>query len=262
VLPRAVALAASLVLPGGCVLDGVGLSGLGGLQLAADPLPIRAQAQAPAALAPQADWALRQCRPPKNLCGPTIRELEQGGFLDFRAGGDSGGTILKLLSPFAVTRIEPLDRNRCPGKLCAAHVALGGLLEDLLREGYYTLSVALMPGSAVLTLRSERIDGALKVLKGSCRFNLDGRCMDLDRWLQQDQRSGEPCGFAQTRVFVAATTAPTFVSAASFTPADAGATGGAEALRTASFDAGTVKVYELVYVHKICRSEMVLVRNG
>ena len=48
-----------------------------------------------------------------------------------------------------VVRIDPLDRGRCPAKLCAAHVALEGVLEDLLREGYYTQSVALFPGSAI-----------------------------------------------------------------------------------------------------------------
>ena len=71
------------------------------------------------------------------------------------------------------SRIDPLDRGRCPAKLCAAHVALEGLLGDLLREGYHTQSVALFPGSAMLTLRTERIGPDAKVLKGSCRFNLD-----------------------------------------------------------------------------------------
>jgi hypothetical protein len=35
-----------------------------------------------------------------------------------------------------------------------------------------------------------------------------------------------------------------------------------EALRLAAFDAAAVRVYALLYVHKICRNEMVLVRNG
>jgi hypothetical protein len=206
---------------------------------------------------------VRQCRPPKSLCGLTVKELEQGAFLDFRASPEAGRVAaLRLLSPFAVTRIDPLDRSRCPAKLCAAHVALAGLLEELLREGYYTQSVVLLPGSAVVTLRTERIDRTLKVLKGSCRFDLDARCSDLDTWLQEDRRSGEPCGFAQTRVFVAAATAPAFVGAGSFTALGAAPVAGAEALRSASFDADAVKVYELVYVHKICRNEMALVRNG
>ena len=159
-------------------------------------------------------------------------------------------------------RIDPLDRGRCPAKLCAAHVALEGLLGDLLREGYYTQSVALFPGSAMLTLRTERIGPDTKVLKGSCRFNLDPKCVDFNTWLQPDHRSGDPCGFAQTRVFVAAAAAPDFVGATSFTPGGAAPAAGVEALRLAAFDAAGVRVYELLYVHKICRNEMVLVRNG
>ena len=87
-------------------------------------------------------------------------------------------------------RIDPLDRGRCPAKLCAAHVALEGMLGDLLREGYHTQSVALFPGSAMMTLRTERIGRDTKVLKGSCRFNLDPKCVDFNVWLQEDQRSG------------------------------------------------------------------------
>jgi hypothetical protein len=203
-----------------------------------------------------------QCRPPTSLCGATLAALEQGAFLDFRASPDGDRATPRLLSPFAVVRIDPLDRVRCPAKLCAAQVALAGMLEELLREGYHTQSVALFPGSAVMTLRTERIDRDLKVLKGSCRFNLDPKCIDFNKWLQEDRRSGDPCGFAQTRVFVAAATAPDFVAAASFAPADAAPTTGVEALRLAAFDAAGVKVYELLYVHKICRNEMVLVRNG
>ena len=207
--------------------------------------------------------AARQCLPPKSLCGGAIKELEQGGFLDFRATASTGQTAVRLLSPFAVVRIDPLDRTRCPGKLCAAHVALAGLGEDFLRQGYYTQSVTLYPGSAVLTLRTERIDRTMKVLKGSCRFNLDVACGDSDVWLQEDKKTGEQCGFAQTRVFVAAATAPEFVGVASFTAQAAmPAAAGPESLRSVALDPANVKVYELLYVHKICRSEMVLVRNG
>ena len=204
-----------------------------------------------------------QCQPPKSLCRGVLKELEQGGFLDFRANGAAGTTAVRLLSPFAVVRIDPLDKSRCPGKLCAAHLGLATLGEELLRQGYYTQSVTLYPGSAVLTLRTERIDRTMKVLKGSCRFNLDVGCGDSEVWLQEDRKSGEQCGFAQTRVFVAAATAPEFVGAASFTAQSVTpAAAGPESLRSVSLDPATVKVYELSYVHKICRSEMVLVRNG
>jgi hypothetical protein len=202
-----------------------------------------------------------QCQPPKSLCGAAIKELEQDGFLDFRASGAAGG--VRLLSPFAVVRIDPLDKARCPSKLCAAHVALASLGEELLRQGYYTQNVTLYPGSALLTLRTERIDRTMKVLKGSCRFNLDSACSDSDVWLQDDHKTGEQCGFAQTRVFVAAATAPEFVGTASFVAQSAmPAAAGPESLRSVALDPTTVKVYELMYVHKICRSEMVLVRNG
>jgi hypothetical protein len=202
------------------------------------------------------------CRPPTTLCGATLKALEQGAFLDFRAGQDTDGAAIRLLSPFDIVRIDPLDRGRCPAKLCAAHTALEGLLGDLLREGYHTQNIALYPGSAMMTLRTERIGRDTKVLKGGCRFNLDTKCVDSNTWLQDDQRSGGPCGFAQTRVFVAATAAPEFVAAVSFAPAGSGPVMGAETLRLAAFDAVTVKIYELVYVHKLCRDEMVLVRNG
>jgi hypothetical protein len=202
------------------------------------------------------------CRPPKSLCATTLHALEQGGFLDFRTGEENELAPPRLLSPFAVLRGEALDRSRCPGRLCAGHDALGGLMEDLLKHGYYTQSATAANGSAVVTLRSERIDADMKVLKGSCRFNLDQRCQDPNAWLQQDRRTGEACGFAQTRVFVVATTAPELVSWAAFETAERGARGGAEALRTVAFDAVRAKVYELVYVHKVCRSEITLIRNG
>src|SRR2546421_11265576 len=108
------------------------------------------------------------------------------------------------------------------------------MLESLQQGGYHTQSVALSPGSAMMTLRTERIGRDTKVLKGSCRFNLDTKCVDFNVWLQEDQRSGDPCGFAQTRVFVAAAAAPDFVGAASFTPASGGPVAGAEALRLAA----------------------------
>ena len=236
------------------------------LALAASPsLPASTQdvsaLRTSAGAAPQR--AEHECLPPKSLCGGTIKELEQGGFLDFRAGPADNSNAVRLLSPFAVAGIEPLDKARCPGKLCAAHVALAGLNEELLRQGYYTQSVTLYPGSAVMTLRTERIDGAMKVLKGSCRFNLDVACTDFDSWLQEDRKTGEQCGFAQTRVFVAAALPPEFVGVAHFTAQAAlPAAAGAEALRSVALDPAAVKVYELLYVHKICRSGMTLVRNG
>jgi hypothetical protein len=214
-----------------------------------------------ASTAPQRTAA--QCLPPKSLCGGAVKDLEQGGFLDFRVGDTPGSAAIRLLSPFAVVGIEPLDKTRCPAKLCAAHVALAGLNEELLRQGYYTRSVTLYPGSAVLTLRTERIDRTMKVLKGACRFNLDIACGDSEAWLQDDRKTGEQCGFAQTRVFVASASAPEFIGVASFTAQAAlPAAEGPEALRSVALDPGSVKVYERMYVHKICRSEMVLVRNG
>jgi len=201
------------------------------------------------------------CLPPKSLCAGAIKQLEQGAFLDFRVGTEP--MAIRLLSPFAVVSIKPLDKARCPAKLCAAHVALASLREELLRQGYYTQNVTLYPGSAVVTLRTERIARTLKVLKGSCRFNLDVGCRDLDPWLQGDRKTGEQCGFAQTRVFVAAATAPEFVGLASFTAhAAMPVAAGPGSLRSVALDVAHVKVYEVLYVHKICRSRMTLVRNG
>lgn len=263
---RLATLAVSLALLGGCTLESA-LGQTPGLHLAASPATetpaVRAQMTYPPLVPARAsDWAASPCRPPITLCAATLKALEQGAFLDFRASPEGERTSPRLLSPFDVVRIHPLDRTRCPAKLCAAHVALEGMLENLLQEGYHTQSVALFPGSAMMTLRTERIGGDTKVLKGSCRFNLDTKCADSNVWLQEDQRSGDPCGFAQTRVFVAAAAAPDFVATASFAPAGSGPVTGVEALRLAAFDAAGVRVYELLYVHKICRNEMVLVRNG
>jgi len=259
---RLAMLAVALVPLGACSLESA-LGQTAGLQLAASPAgethAYRAQMQPSLS---SSRLPADRCQPPTSLCGATLKALEQGAFLDFRAGAAGERATPRLLSPFAVVHIDPLDRGRCPAKLCAAHVALAGVLEELLREGYHTQNVALFPGSAVMTMRTERIDRSLKVLKGSCRFNLDPKCVDFNVWLQEDQRSGEPCGFAQTRVLVAAATAPDFVGAASFMPADASPAAGVEALRLAAFDAAAVRVYALLYVHKICRNEMVLVRNG
>jgi hypothetical protein len=258
---RLVTLTVALALLGGCTLESA-LGQTAGLQLAAPAGETHAyRAQMMPSLS-SSRLPTDHCRPPTSLCGATLKALEQGAFLDFRASPQGERPTPRLLSPFAVVHIDPLDRGRCPPKLCAAHVALAGVLEELLREGYHTQSVALFPGSAVVTVRTERIDRSLNILKGSCRFNLDPKCVDFNVWLQEDQRSGEPCGFAQTRVLVAAATAPDFVGAASFTPADASPIAGVEALRLAAFDAAAVRVYALLYVHKICRNEMVLVRNG
>jgi hypothetical protein len=251
---------------GACSLDGA-IDRVAGMQLAASPAGeprtlLHAQMMPSLSTSFGSDRASGQCRPPLTLCGTAVKALEQGAFLDFRVSQEGERATPRLLSPFDVVRIEPLDRGRCPSKLCAAHVALEGMLGDLLREGYHTQSVALFPGSAIMTLRTERIGRDTKVLKGSCRFNLDPSCVDFNVWLQEDRRSGDPCGFAQTRVFVAASTAPDFVSAASFSPAGTVSVAGVEALRLAAFDAAAVRVYELLYVHKICRNEMVLVRNG
>jgi hypothetical protein len=265
VLAKLAMLGLGLALLGGCTLEGA-LERADMMRLASspssEPAAFRAQMMPTLSSSRAPDPAAGQCRPPVTLCGATIKSLEQGAFLDFHASAEGERVTPRLLSPFDVVRIDPLDRGRCPGKLCAAHVALEGLLEDLLREGYHTQSVALFPGSATMTLRTERIGRDTKVLKGSCRFNLDTKCVDSNTWLQQDQRSGGPCGFAQTRVFVAAATAPDFVGAVSFEPTAAAPVAGVEALRLAAFDAAGVRVYELIYVHKICRSEMTLVRNG
>ena len=258
-------LGAALALLGGCTLDAA-LDRAAAMHLASSPAgetpALRAQMLPSLSSSRESGRTAGPCRPPMTLCGATIKALEQGAFLDFRANPEGERAAPRLLSPFDVARIEPLDRGRCPAKLCAAHVALEGLLGELLREGYHTQSVALFPGSAAMTLRTERIGRDAKVLKGGCRFNLDPGCVDFNAWLQQDQRSGDPCGFAQTRVFVAAATAPDFVGPAGFAPAGAAPVAGVEALRLAAFDAGNVRVYELIYVHKLCRNEMVLVRNG
>ena len=269
---RAACLGAILGLGGGCAFDDALRSSTATIALAADPAPAPppllaatpvSQTIVPAA-APRAepDWAVRQCRPPVSLCGPTLRELAKGGFLDFRAG-PAAGTAPRLVSPFAVVRREPLEASRCTAKLCAGHVALAGLVEGLLEQGYHTLSVATLAGGAVITLRSERIDANFKVLKGSCRFDPDLACRDFEPWLQDDERSGEACGFAQTRVFVAASSPPQFAGFAASGGTGVGqAPAGTEALRTVALDSAGAKVYELLYVHKICRSEMALVRNG
>jgi hypothetical protein len=210
---------------------------------------------------PVPERAAQPCAPPKSLCGGAIKALEDGAFLDFRVGAEP--MAIRLLSPFSVIGTKPIDKARCPAKLCAAHVALASLREEFLRQGYYTQSVTLYPGSAVVTLRTERIDRTLKVLKGSCRFNLDAACRDFDPWLQEDHKTGEQCGFAQTRVFVAAATAPEFVGLANLTTAAAmPVAAGPESLRSVALDVAHVKVYEVLYVHKICRNAMTLVRNG
>jgi hypothetical protein len=208
-------------------------------------------------------WTVQVCQPPKMLCSRVIEELAQGGFLDFRASASGDQATLRLLSPFAVERIDPLDKARCLARLCAADVALSALQEDLLKQGYYTQKVALIPGGAVITLRTERIDAAMKVLKGSCRFNLDPTCSDSEVWLQDDQKSGERCGFALTRLFAATPTLPEFVETASFSAATPPPhLGGAKSLSAVSIDTGSAKLFELLYVHKICPSAMTIIRNG
>ena len=220
---------------------------------ASDRVPIHASA-----------WTVQVCQPPKILCARIIEELAQGSFLDFRASPNGDQATLRLLSPFAVERIEPLDKARCLSKLCAADVALSGLQEDLLKQGYYTQRVGVFPGGAVITLRTERINGAMKVLKGRCRFDLDPKCSDSDTWLQDNHKSGEKCGFGLTRLFVATSTLPTFMESAAFTSASPthAASGGPELLRSVSLDTPSVKVFELLYVHKICPSAMTIIRNG
>jgi hypothetical protein len=209
-------------------------------------------------------WTARVCQPPKTLCRQTVEQLAQGTFLDFRAHRTDDSAAPRFLSPFSIERIDPLDKTRCPAKLCAADLALAGLQENLLKQGYYTHSVAVFPGGTVITLRTERIDGAMKVLKGKCRFDLDPTCSDSDAWLQDDHKSGEKCGFSLTRVFVAIATLPAFVDPASFVPAfpTQVAAGKPAALRSVSFDIANVKVYELLYVHKVCPSVMTIVCNG
>jgi hypothetical protein len=80
---------------------------------AADRVPIHASA-----------WVVQVCQLPKILCSRIIEELAQGSFLDFRASANGDQATLRLLSPFDVYRIEPLDKTRCLSKLCAADVAL------------------------------------------------------------------------------------------------------------------------------------------
>ena len=210
-----------------------------------------------------AGWTARICQPPQTLCARVIDELRQGGFLDFRANSSSD-RALRFLSPFAIERIERLDGSRCPSKNCAANVALGVLQEDLLKEGYYTQKVVVFSGGAAITLRTERIDTALKPLKGRCRFDLDIKCSDADVWLQEDQKSRELCGFAVTRQFIAATAPPEFVSPTRFLAASPAPTSivGSQPLGSASFDTATTKVYEILYVHKICPSSITIVSNG
>ena len=167
-----------------------------GVQLAVSPsggIPgFRAQMAFPP-LAPSGGPSAGQCRPPTTLCSATIKALEQGAFLDFRASQEGErAAAIRLLAPFDVVRIDALDRTRCPAKLCAGHVALEGVLADLMREGYLTHNVVLYPASAMLTLRTERIGRDTKVLKGACRFNLDTKCVDSNTWVQEDQRIAGP----------------------------------------------------------------------
>jgi hypothetical protein len=209
-------------------------------------------------------WSAQVCESPKIVCSRIIAELAEGSFLDFRARPDDDQTELRLLSPFAVERIEALDKARCVRKLCPAQVALAGLQDDLLKQGYYTQSTSVFHGGAVITLRTERIDSAMKVLKGKCRFDLDPPCTDSDPWLQDDRNSGEKCGFAQTRLFVVTPTLPAFVETARFAPAAPthSLRSNLELLNSVSFDTATAKIYELLYVHKICPGAMTIVRNG
>ena len=141
------------------------------------------------------------------------------------------------------------NKTQCAAKLCTADLALAGLQEKLLKQGYYTHSVAIFPGGAVITLRTERMDGSMKALKGRCRFDLDPACSDADTWLQVDQGSGESCGFSLTRVFVVSAAPPTFVDAGVFVPAfTTPIASGYAPLKGVSFDKANVKVYELLYV--------------
>jgi hypothetical protein len=208
-------------------------------------------------------WAPRVCQPPKSLCRGSIEQLAQGAFLDFRAKPLAEHAAPNFLSPFAIERIESLDKTQCAAKLCTAGLALAGLQEKLLKQGHYTHSVAVFPGGAVITLRTERMDGSMKALKGKCRFDLDPTCSDADTWLQVDQRSGESCGFSLTRVLVVSATPPTFVDAGTFVPAFPTPVAAHNAsLKGGAFDSANVKVYELLYVHKICPGAMTIVCNG
>ena len=209
-------------------------------------------------------WGVQVCQIPKIVCRRIIEDLAQGSFLDFRARPNGQHAQLRFLSPFAVERIEPLDKTRCAATLCPASVALAGLQEELLRQGYYTQSAVALPGGAVIALRTDRINRAMKVLKGGCRFDLDPMSSDSDMWLQDDQKSGEKCGFSLTRLFLATPILPAFVESAEFASATPTQPlrGSAEVLSSISFVTATVKIYELLYVHKICRSAMTIIRNG
>ena len=110
-------------------------------------------------------------------------------------------------------------------------------------------------------LRTERIDRAMRKLMGSCRFNLDPTCSDSEVWLQDDQKSGERCGFALTRLFAATPTVPEFVESASFSASTA-PLGGVKPVSSVSIDTGSVKLFELLYIHKVCPSGTTIVRNG
>jgi hypothetical protein len=209
-------------------------------------------------------WTVEVCQPPKILCARIIEELALGSFLDFRASPNGDEATLRLLSPFAVERIEPLDKTRCPAKLCVGPVALAGLQEDLLKQGYYTQRIGVFPGGAVITLRTERIDGSMKVLKGRCRFDLNPKCSDSGTWLQDDHKSGEKCGFGLTRLFVATPTLPAFMESARFAAATPTQPllSDPKSLSSVTFDTASVKVFELLYVHKICPSAMTIICNG
>jgi len=208
-------------------------------------------------------WSVQVCQSPKIVCVRIIEELARGGFLDFRARPNDDKAGLRLLSPFAVERIEPLEKTRCVTKLCPAQVALAGLQDDLLKQGYYTQSAAAFLGGAAITLRTERIDSTMKLLKGACRFNLDLKCSDSDTWLQDDHKTGEKCGFSQTRLFLVTASLPTFVESpnfASVTPTQPLRIS-ADVLSAVAFDPAKAKIYELLYIHKICRTAMTIVRN-
>jgi len=208
-------------------------------------------------------WAPRVCQPPKTVCRGSIEQLAQGAFLDFRVKPVAEHAVPSFLSPFAIERIEALDKTQCGAKLCTADLALTGLHEKLLKQGYYTHSMAVFPGGAVVTLRTERMNGSMNALKGKCRFDLDPTCSDADTWLQVDQRSGESCGFSLTRVFVVSPTPPAFVDAGNFVPGFPTPVAPHNGvLKGVSFDSTNVKVYELLYVHKICPTAMTIVSNG
>jgi hypothetical protein len=255
-LARLATCAIAFSLLGACSLDGA-IDRVAGMQLAASPAGeprtlLHAQMMPSLSISPGSDRALDQCRPPLTLCGATIKALEQGAFLDFRASPEGERAAPRLLSPFDVVRIHPLDRARCPAKLCAAHVALEGLLGDLLQEGYYAQSVALFPGSAMLTLRTERIGPDAKVLKGSCRFNLDPKCVDSTPGCSRT--SARAVRGSRERAYSWRRSRPTSSAPPASPPRAAPPVAGVEAL-TRAFDATGAHVYELI-VHKLCRNEM------